>query len=127
MLETVQQNLLVVGIALLMEWIGLSPALGTFLAGVVLSGSEYRHELESDIAPFKGLLLGLFFISVGAGIDFGLLVDHPGAIVGGAIALMALKCAVLYPLGRGFGLRGAAAWLFALSLGQAGEFAFDGP
>ena len=116
--------LLVVGIALLMEWIGLSPALGTFLAGVVLSGSEYRHELESDIAPFKGLLLGLFFISVGAGIDFGLLVENPAVIVGGAFAILAIKMTVLFPLGRKFGLRGPANWLFTLGLCQAGEFAF---
>ena len=65
--------LLVIGIALLMTSVGLSPALGTFLAGVVLANSEYRHELESDIDPFRGLLLGLFFMTVGAGIDFGLL------------------------------------------------------
>ncbi|MEM8964611.1 MAG: monovalent cation:proton antiporter-2 (CPA2) family protein [Acidobacteriota bacterium] len=116
--------LLVVGIALLMYKIGLSPALGTFLAGVVLSSSEYRHELESDIEPFKGLLLGLFFISVGAGIDFGLLAREPTLIFGGAIALMLGKLVVLIVLGRAFGLRGPDMWLFALALAQAGEFAF---
>jgi CPA2 family monovalent cation:H+ antiporter-2/glutathione-regulated potassium-efflux system ancillary protein KefC len=116
--------LLVIGIALAMDQIGLSPALGTFLAGVVLSGSEYRHELESDIAPFKGLLLGVFFISVGAGIDFGMLFGRPVMIVGLALALMALKLAVLLILGRLFGLRGAGLWLFGLGLAQAGEFAF---
>jgi CPA2 family monovalent cation:H+ antiporter-2/glutathione-regulated potassium-efflux system ancillary protein KefC len=116
--------LLVVGIALAMDWIGLSPALGTFLAGVVLSGSEYRHELESDIAPFKGLLLGVFFISVGAGIDFGLLAGRPGLIVGLALALIAVKLILLLALGTLFGLRGAHLWLFGLGLAQAGEFAF---
>ncbi len=116
--------LLVIGIALAMDRIGLSPALGTFLAGVVLSGSEYRHELESDIAPFKGLLLGVFFISVGAGIDFGLLTDRPLLIFGLAAALMAVKLSILLVLGRAFGLRGAGLWLFGLGLAQAGEFAF---
>ena len=116
--------LLVIGIALAMDRIGLSPALGTFLAGVVLSGSEFRHELESDIAPFTGLLLGVFFISVGAGIDFELLFGRPGAIVGLAIGLMAVKLMVLLILGRVFGLRRADLWLFGLGLAQAGEFGF---
>lgn len=116
--------LLVVGIALLMEMVGLSPALGTFVAGVVLSGSEYRHELESDIAPFKGLLLGLFFISVGAGIDFELLFGRPGLILGIAFGLMALKGTILAVLGFTFKLRGPDLWLFGLALAQAGEFAF---
>lgn len=116
--------LLVVGIALAMDRIGLSPALGTFLAGVVLSGSEFRHELESDIAPFKGLLLGVFFISVGAGIDFDLLFGRPGTIFGLAAGLIALKLVVLLVLGRIFGLRRADLWLFGLGLAQAGEFAF---
>jgi CPA2 family monovalent cation:H+ antiporter-2/glutathione-regulated potassium-efflux system ancillary protein KefC len=115
---------LVVGIALAMDRIGLSPALGTFLAGVVLSGSEYRHDLESDIAPFKGLLLGVFFISVGAGIDFELLLGRPELIFGLAAALMAIKLALLLALGRAFGLRRADLWLFGLGLAQAGEFAF---
>jgi CPA2 family monovalent cation:H+ antiporter-2/glutathione-regulated potassium-efflux system ancillary protein KefC len=115
---------LVVGIALAMNRIGLSPALGTFLAGVVLSGSEFRHELESDIAPFKGLLLGVFFISVGAGIDFELLIGRPGLIFGLAAGVMAVKLALLLVLGRVFGLRRADLWLFGLGLAQAGEFAF---
>jgi CPA2 family monovalent cation:H+ antiporter-2/glutathione-regulated potassium-efflux system ancillary protein KefC len=116
--------LLVVGIALAMDRIGLSPALGTFLAGVVLSSSEFRHELESDIAPFKGLLLGVFFISVGAGIDFELLFGRPRTIVGLAVGLMAVKLMVLLILGRVFGLRRADLWLFGLGLAQAGEFGF---
>jgi CPA2 family monovalent cation:H+ antiporter-2 len=116
--------LLVVGIALLMELVGLSPALGTFLAGVVLSDSEYRHELESDIAPFKGLLLGLFFISVGAGMEFGLLLDQPGLIVAIAAGILVIKFTVLVVLGRIFNLDWSNTWLMALGLAQAGEFAF---
>ena len=80
----------VVSIALLMSMVGLSPALGTFVAGVVLAGSEYRHELESDIDPFRGLLLGLFFMTVGASIDFGLLLDNLGMVVGLTLGVMAL-------------------------------------
>ena len=81
--------LLVVGIAVLMTQVGLSPALGTFLAGVVLANSEYRHELESDIEPFKGLLLGLFFIAVGASIDFSLFLQEPWTIISLVLGLMA--------------------------------------
>ncbi|MEM7687253.1 MAG: cation:proton antiporter, partial [Pseudomonadota bacterium] len=114
----------VVGIALLMTLVGLSPALGTFLAGVVLANSEYRHELESDIDPFKGLLLGLFFITVGAGINFGLLFDSLGVTLALTIGLMALKAAILLGLSYAFAIRGADRWLFALGLAQAGEFGF---
>jgi monovalent cation:proton antiporter-2 (CPA2) family protein len=116
--------LLVVAIAALMLVVGLSPALGTFLAGVVLADSEYRHELESDIEPFKGLLLGLFFISVGAEIDFHLLVERPLLVAGLLVGVMALKAAVVFGLGRGFGLEPPARWLAALGLAQVGEFAF---
>lgn len=116
--------LLVIGIALLMDFVGLSPALGTFLAGVVLSDSDYRHELEADIEPFKGLLLGLFFLTVGAGIDFNLLFGAPLVIFGLAVGLIAVKFVVLYALGTLFKLQGADRWLFALGLAQAGEFAF---
>ena len=91
--------LLVTAIAVLMESVGLSPALGSFLAGVVLADSEYRHELEADIAPFKGLLLGLFFMSVGAGIDFGLFAEHPFLIPTLVVGLMAHKWLVLMALG----------------------------
>lgn len=115
---------LVVGIALLMTLVGLSPALGTFLAGVVLANSEYRHELESDIDPFKGLLLGLFFITVGAAIDFQLLFANLGSIVGLTLGVMVLKAAVLYGLTFLFGVRGSDRWLFTLGLAQAGEFGF---
>lgn len=116
--------LIVIGIAFLMTAVGLSPALGTFLAGVVLANSEFRHELESDIEPFKGLLLGLFFITVGAGIDFGLFFSEPVSILGLALGLMLLKGVILYGLGRAFKLRGRDQWLFTLGLAQAGEFGF---
>ncbi|WP_371054550.1 monovalent cation:proton antiporter-2 (CPA2) family protein [Rhodosalinus sp. K401] len=116
--------LIVVGIASLMTLVGLSPALGTFLAGVVLANSEFRHELESDIEPFKGLLLGLFFITVGAGINFEVLFGAPALILGLTLGLIVLKGAVLYGLGLAFRLKGREQWLFTLSLAQAGEFGF---
>ncbi|WP_101068561.1 monovalent cation:proton antiporter-2 (CPA2) family protein [Roseovarius salinarum] len=116
--------LIVVGIAFLMNLVGLSPALGAFLAGVVLASSEFRHELQSDIAPFKGLLLGLFFITVGAGIDFATLIGAPGTIMGLALAVILVKGCILYLLGRAFDLRGRDLWLFTLGLAQAGEFGF---
>ncbi|MDX1647129.1 MAG: monovalent cation:proton antiporter-2 (CPA2) family protein [Longimicrobiales bacterium] len=116
--------LLVIGIALLMTQVGLSPALGTFLAGVVLANSEYRHELEADIEPFKGLLLGLFFISVGASIDFELVAGEPGLIAGLTFGMIALKLAVLLGLARLFKLGTDQALLFAFALPQVGEFAF---
>ncbi|WP_303704671.1 monovalent cation:proton antiporter-2 (CPA2) family protein [Celeribacter baekdonensis] len=114
--------LIVIGIALLMSSVGLSPALGTFLAGVVLANSEFRHELESSIEPFKGLLLGLFFIAVGAGINFTVLFRDPILIIGLTVVLMVSKGVILFAIGRIFALRKRAQWLFALSLAQAGEF-----
>ncbi|PVA11935.1 potassium transporter [Pelagivirga sediminicola] len=116
--------LIVCGISFVMYLVGLSPALGAFLAGVVLANSEFRHELESDIEPFKGLLLGLFFITVGAGINFNLLFGSPFLVLGLALAIIVAKGAVLYLLGRMFELRGRDLWLFTLSLAQAGEFGF---
>jgi Kef-type K+ transport system membrane component KefB len=116
--------LLVIGIALLMTRVGLSPALGTFLAGVVLANSEYRHELEADIEPFKGLLLGLFFIAVGASIDFGLIAREPSLIAGLTFGMIGLKFAVLLGLARIFKLGTDQALLFAFALPQVGEFAF---
>ncbi|MDG1736794.1 MAG: cation:proton antiporter [Paracoccaceae bacterium] len=116
--------MIVIGIALLMTLVGLSPALGTFLAGVVLANSEYRHELESDIDPFKGLLLGLFFMTVGAGINFALLFDNVWIIFGLTIGLMVLKSVVLLCLAIIFKIRGSDRWLFSLGLAQAGEFGF---
>jgi CPA2 family monovalent cation:H+ antiporter-2 len=116
--------LLIAGISLMMILLGLSPALGSFLAGVVLANSEYRHELEADLAPFKGLLLGLFFITVGASMDLGLLASDPLRIIGLALGLMLLKFLILYPLGMLFRLRPKSRVLFGLSLAQAGEFGF---
>jgi len=116
--------LLVIGIALLMTLVGLSPALGTFLAGVVLADSEYRHELESDIEPFKGLLLGLFFITVGAGIDFGILGANLGVVLGLTVGLMTTKALVLFGLTRLFPMPHRDRLLFTLGLAQAGEFGF---
>ncbi|MDQ2093137.1 cation:proton antiporter domain-containing protein [Rhodalgimonas zhirmunskyi] len=116
--------LIVIGISFGMTLVGLSPALGAFLAGVVLANSEFRHELESDLEPFKGLLLGLFFITVGAGIDFGAFLARPWNIVGLTLALIAIKGSILFVLGRVFGLRHRDLWLFTLSLAQAGEFGF---
>jgi len=116
--------LLVIGIALLMSKVGLSPALGTFLAGVVLATSQYRHELEGDIAPFKALLLGLFFISVGASIDFGIITANPALIIGLVAALVAVKFVILFVLGRVFRMSLDQNLLFAFALAQSGEFAF---
>ncbi|WP_299967078.1 monovalent cation:proton antiporter-2 (CPA2) family protein [uncultured Roseobacter sp.] len=116
--------LIVVGISFLMTLVGLSPALGAFLAGVVLASSEFRHELETDLEPFKGLLLGLFFITVGAGINFTLLFDNTLNIVGMALLVIIVKGAILYVLGRAFKLKGKDHWLFTLALAQAGEFGF---
>jgi len=116
--------LLVISTAALMEMVGLSPALGAFLAGVVMANNEYRHELEADIEPFKGLLLGLFFISVGASINFGLLGSAPGLILSLLAALIGIKFIILFILGRVFGIRGGQNTMFAFSLAQGGEFAF---
>ena len=121
---TASALLLVIGIALLMTLVDLSPALGTFLAGVVLANSEFRHELESDIEPFKGLLLGLFFITVGAGMNFGVLFADFATIMGLTIGVMLIKGLVLYGLARLFRLDAADRWLFTLGLAQAGEFGF---
>jgi glutathione-regulated potassium-efflux system ancillary protein KefC len=115
---------LVIGITLLMQAVGLSPALGTFLAGVVLAESEYRHELESDIEPFKGLLLGVFFIAVGASIDFRLIASQPLFVASGVLGLIAIKLCVLLVLGWLFGLGRSGQLLLAFGLAQGGEFAF---
>jgi glutathione-regulated potassium-efflux system ancillary protein KefC/glutathione-regulated potassium-efflux system protein KefB len=121
---TASALLIVVGVASLMQMVGLSPALGAFLAGVVLAESEFRRELETDIEPFRGLLLGLFFITVGAGVDLPLIASQPLTLAGLVLGLMALKFLVLLGLARLFGapLRGAAA--VATALAQGGEFAF---
>lgn len=116
--------LIVIATAFLMQLVGLSPALGTFLAGVVLANSEFRHELESDIEPFKGLLLGLFFIAVGASINFRLLVEGPFEIVSLVFAIIAVKIIILVGTGRLFKITFDQNLIFALGLSQIGEFAF---
>ncbi len=123
-LFTATALMMVVGIALLMTLVGLSPALGTFIAGVVLANSEYRHELESDIDPFKGLLLGVFFITVGAGVNFPLLFENLWSVVAMTLGLIALKTTVLIVLSKIFGVNAGDKWLFSLGLAQAGEFGF---
>jgi monovalent cation:proton antiporter-2 (CPA2) family protein len=115
---------LVVAIALVMQSIGLSPALGTFLAGVVLAESEFRHELEADIEPFKGLLLGLFFITVGASINFELLFNEFSTVIGLVVLLIVVKASILFALAVTFKINSKQQLLFALALAQGGEFAF---
>jgi glutathione-regulated potassium-efflux system ancillary protein KefC/glutathione-regulated potassium-efflux system protein KefB len=116
--------LVVIGTSLLMTSVGLSMSLGAFLAGVLLADSEYRHELEADIEPFKGLLLGLFFISVGMSADLSLLLSHPFAIIGATLALMSVKAAILLGLGRVSGHTWESSRGLAVALCQGGEFAF---
>ncbi len=115
---------IVVLVAAVMQLIGLSPALGTFIAGVVLANSEFKHELESDIDPFKGLLLGLFFISVGATINFQLVFNEPVFIISMVFAVIAVKFGILFAVGRIFRLSSDQNFLFSFGLSQVGEFAF---
>ncbi|GEN27449.1 potassium transporter [Halovibrio variabilis] len=116
--------MLVIGIAALMSVVNLSPALGAFLAGVVLANSEFKHELEANIEPFKGLLLGLFFITVGAGINFSILAAEWATVLSLAVVVIAVKAAILLALALLFRVHGSNGWLFTLSLAQAGEFGF---
>jgi glutathione-regulated potassium-efflux system ancillary protein KefC/glutathione-regulated potassium-efflux system protein KefB len=116
--------LIVLGTALLVSQVGLSLSLGAFLAGVLLADSEFRHELEADIEPFKGLLLGLFFISVGMSANLGLVRERPFLIIGLTIGFMSLKILILWAIGRMAGLSGVAARGLAISLPSGGEFAF---
>jgi monovalent cation:proton antiporter-2 (CPA2) family protein len=115
---------LVIGVTILMELIGVSPALGAFIAGVVLANSEYRRTIETDIEPFKGLLLGLFFISVGMGMDFNVLLANPVGLIAAVFGVMAIKGLILFGLGRVFGLDNSPAIGLATGLCQGGEFAF---
>ncbi len=123
-LFTIFALFLVIVISVIMQKVGLSPALGTFLAGVVLAESEFRHELEADIEPFKGLLLGLFFITVGASIDFDLLAETFILVIGLVVALVLVKGVVLFLLAGVFAMSSKQKWLFTLALAQGGEFAF---
>ena len=116
--------MLVIGIAALMSLVNLSPALGAFLAGVVLANSEFRHELEANLEPFKGLLLGLFFITVGAGINFSVLAEEWVLVFSLGAAVIAIKAVILLALALLFRIRGSNGWLFTLGLAQAGEFGF---
>ncbi|MSO64586.1 MAG: glutathione-regulated potassium-efflux system protein KefB [Alphaproteobacteria bacterium] len=121
---TAMALLTVAGSALLVEAAGLSMALGAFLAGVLLAESEFRHQLEADIEPFKGILLGLFLIAVGMSIDVSLLIDRPFTVVGLTLGLLVFKGGVLYVVGRAARLNHDAALRLAVALPQGGEFAF---
>lgn len=121
---TATSLLIIAGIAYLMVQVGLSPALDTFLAGVVLANSEFKHELESDIEPFKGLLLGLFFIAVGASINFHLIAQNAGTVAVYVAGIMIIKAAVLAWLAKANRLKSDQSFLFAIGLSQVGEFAF---
>lgn len=123
-LFTASALLLVVSVSYLMQLVGLSPALGAFLAGVVLANSEFRHELEGDIAPFKGLLLGLFFIGVGASINFKLIIENPIFILVFGAILTAVKFIVLFGIGKFYKKSSDQNLLFSFGLSQAGEFGF---
>lgn len=116
--------LLVIGVSMAVQSVGLSMALGTFLAGVLLAGSEYRYELRLDIEPIKGLLLGLFFIAVGMSVDVSLVAERPGTIIGLALLIVAAKAVILFGLGKLFKLHRRDALLMAVALSQIGEFAF---
>src|SRR5690606_28643307 len=116
--------LLILGVSFTMQIVGLSPALGAFLAGVVLANSEFRHELEGDIAPFKGLLLGLFFIGVGASINFELIMADPAFILIFCTIFNAIKFFVLAGVGRLYKMSSDQNLLFAFALSQGGEFGF---
>jgi monovalent cation:H+ antiporter-2, CPA2 family len=121
---TASALLLIISVAYLMQLVGLSPALGAFIAGVVLANSEFKHELESDVEPFKGLVLGLFFIGVGATINFTLIINQPVLIIGLVLLIMAVKGMVLFAAGKFAGLRSDQNILFTVMLSQVGEFAF---
>ncbi len=123
-LFTATTLLIVFGVAALMMSIGLSAALGTFIAGVLLAESEYRHELEANLDPFKSLLMGLFFIAVGMGLSLPLIFAHPFLIIALTLAYMATKIAMIYGIGRVFKLNHDNSKLMALAVGQGGEFAF---
>jgi monovalent cation:proton antiporter-2 (CPA2) family protein len=121
---TASALLTVVGVALVMEEVGLSAALGSFIAGALLADSEYRHQIEADIAPFEGLLLAVFFMAVGMSIDLTVLVAQPATIVAIMLGLVLIKTLILFGLGRWWGLPNGSARRLGLVLCQGGEFAF---
>ncbi len=121
---TASALLTVIGVALVMEAVGLSAALGAFIAGALLADSEYRHQIEADIGPFEGLLLAVFFIAVGMSIDPRVLVSRPGELAAIVVCLLTVKATILYALGRWWGLDSRAARRLGLVISQGGEFAF---
>ena len=123
-LFTAAALLIVVAIAFLMGLAGLSPALGTFLAGVILANSSFKHELESDLEPFKGLLLGLFFMAVGASINFHLIAEFPATVFGLTIGIIVVKAMILFLIGKFFRMSSDQNSIMAIGLAQVGEFAF---
>ncbi len=123
-LLTAASLFLVIGVSELMISIGLSPALGAFIAGVMLANSEFRHELESNIDPFKGLLLAVFFVSVGATINFNIIVSKPGFIFSAAFIVLAIKALVLFGIGKYYKMNNEQSFFLAFALSQVGEFAF---
>lgn len=116
--------LVVLGVAALMQTVGLSAALGTFIAGVLLADSEYRHEIEADLEPFKSLLMGLFFIGVGMGVSLDVIASRPLEVVALAVGYLILKAAIIYGAGRGFKLNHENSKMMAITISQGGEFAF---
>lgn len=123
-LLTASALFLVIGVSELMSSVGLSPALGAFLAGVMLATSEFRHEMESQIEPFKGLLLAVFFVSVGATINFNVILADPMFIFSATAIVLIVKFAVLFLVGKSFGLKLGQNFLMSFALAQIGEFAF---
>ena len=115
---------IVVGVAALMQWVGLSAALGTFIAGVLLADSEYRHELEANLEPFKALLMGLFFIAVGMGVNLDILISNPFKVIVLTIVYLLIKFLVIYGVGRWFKMNSTHSKAMALTISQGGEFAF---
>ncbi|HKY02355.1 MAG TPA: cation:proton antiporter, partial [Burkholderiales bacterium] len=116
--------LLVISVSLAVQSVGLSMALGTFLAGVLLADSEYRYQLQFDIEPAKGIFLGLFFIAVGMSVDLGLIAKEPWVVLGFTLTAIVLKAGILFGLARAFGMKNKDAVLFTITLAQVGEFAF---
>ncbi|WP_312421594.1 monovalent cation:proton antiporter-2 (CPA2) family protein [Epilithonimonas sp.] len=123
-LLTAASLFLIIGVSELMISVGLSPALGAFIAGVLLANSEFRHELESDIDPFKGLLLAVFFVSVGATINFNIIAEKPFFIFSAAFIVLAIKALVLFGIGKYYKMNNEQSFFLAFALSQVGEFAF---
>ena len=121
---TASALLTVVGVTLVMQQAGLPASLGAFIAGVLLADSDYRHEIVADIAPFEGLLLGLFFTAIGMSLNLGLIVENPSLVLAIVAGLLAIKAVILFALGRRMGLDAGPARRLALVLSQGGEFAF---